>query len=523
MHGRNNEADRIDAANDGCRIWFYVSWFALLYSLSLTGMGYQNGWTPFYYWLRQQQPPRREFKPRGAYKLIRHPVYLSFLGLVWFTPRMTLDHAALTAIWTGYIFYGSFLKDRRLEGFIGESYKRYESEVPGFPLGRWVAATRQTAVAAGRSPVENWRQRIITTLRRGLRRAGWLEVIKPTERERTNHHKSRKRFVLIVLYGIVLLPWIVPAAYRAMQSNANSPLDWVGDDFAPRHQYDQFCSDSISATLVVFGVSLVCQLVTMAMVDLSGGTMTALLVVLPPLVQVLAMAGGIHFVNYYVEASEGAEQSTALSRAFQLAWLPCVLSAVTTAIGLGSLGVSGLVAVRDFAMYAAFGVLITVVILLSSLRGFFQWLWLPRPHSQPAARSRELWSHLGRWQQRNWGWVGDRGVAEDTVAAARAIASDGFGQFAFSCPSPWPVTPIDGANRETCRQLKSSFAPRNHVNPIFCGAKCDTYSPHEPYFRELTCLRRSGFAAMSRTSCVDASRRREASCRWAAADFSDSH
>ena len=116
------------------RVGFYVSWFALLYSLSLTGMGYQNGWTPFYYWLRQQQPPRREFKPRGAYKLIRHPVYLSFLGLVWFTPRMTLDHAALTAIWTGYIFYGSFLKDRRLEGFIGETYKRYESEVPGFPL-----------------------------------------------------------------------------------------------------------------------------------------------------------------------------------------------------------------------------------------------------------------------------------------------------------------------------------------------------------------------------------------------------
>jgi protein-S-isoprenylcysteine O-methyltransferase Ste14 len=115
-------------------VGFYACWGALFYSLSLTGMGYQNGWTPFYYWLRREPPPRREFKPRGAYKLIRHPVYLSFLGLVWFTPRMTLDHAALTAIWTGYIFYGSFLKDRRLERFVGESYKRYESEVPGYPL-----------------------------------------------------------------------------------------------------------------------------------------------------------------------------------------------------------------------------------------------------------------------------------------------------------------------------------------------------------------------------------------------------
>ncbi len=116
------------------RVGFYACWGALFYSLSLTGMGYQNGWTPFYYWIRRQTPPRREFKPRGAYKLIRHPVYLSFLGLVWLTPRMTLDHAALTAIWTAYIFYGSFLKDRRLERFVGERYKQYETKVPGFPL-----------------------------------------------------------------------------------------------------------------------------------------------------------------------------------------------------------------------------------------------------------------------------------------------------------------------------------------------------------------------------------------------------
>ncbi len=113
---------------------FYGCWAALLYSLSLTGLGYQNGWTPFYHWLRGRKPPRREFRPRGAYKLIRHPVYMSFLGLVWLTPRMTLDHAVLTAIWTGYIFYGSFLKDRRLERFIGEPYKDYESKIPGFPL-----------------------------------------------------------------------------------------------------------------------------------------------------------------------------------------------------------------------------------------------------------------------------------------------------------------------------------------------------------------------------------------------------
>jgi len=100
----------------------------------MTGLGYQNGWTPFYHWLRGQKAPRREFKPRGAYKLIRHPVYLSFLGLAWFTPQMTLDHASLTSIWTAYIFYDSSLKDRRLEHFIGQPYREYQRQVPGYPL-----------------------------------------------------------------------------------------------------------------------------------------------------------------------------------------------------------------------------------------------------------------------------------------------------------------------------------------------------------------------------------------------------
>jgi methanethiol S-methyltransferase len=116
------------------RLAFYGSWLALFYSLWLTGLGYQNGWTPFYYWLLQKKEPRREFKPRGAYRLIRHPVYMSFLGLLWFSPQMTLDHMTLTAIWTGYIFYGSYLKDRRLEHFIGEPYRNYSRNVPGYPL-----------------------------------------------------------------------------------------------------------------------------------------------------------------------------------------------------------------------------------------------------------------------------------------------------------------------------------------------------------------------------------------------------
>lgn len=116
----------ITAAFVGC-------WALLLYSLHLTGLGHQTGWTPWWRWVRGLPQERREFHPRGAYSFLRHPVYLSFLGLVWFTPVVTLDRAVLIAIWTAYIFIGSVLKDRRLVFFLGDYYRAYQARVPGYP------------------------------------------------------------------------------------------------------------------------------------------------------------------------------------------------------------------------------------------------------------------------------------------------------------------------------------------------------------------------------------------------------
>ena len=70
----------------------------------------------------------------GAFRSMRHPVYMSFLGLIWFTPVMTLDHAILTAVWTLYIYAGSYFKDRRLMQFIGSPYYEYGRRISGFPL-----------------------------------------------------------------------------------------------------------------------------------------------------------------------------------------------------------------------------------------------------------------------------------------------------------------------------------------------------------------------------------------------------
>jgi len=133
------------------RVAFAASWIGLFYSLSLSGFGYQTGWTQWRYWLRGEPLPRRGLVQRGSYRWLRHPAYLSFLGLIWFTPHMTLDHTLLTGIWTLYIFLGSTLKDRRLEFYLRDDYREYASRVPGYPgmpfgpLARWPKPNVQSA------------------------------------------------------------------------------------------------------------------------------------------------------------------------------------------------------------------------------------------------------------------------------------------------------------------------------------------------------------------------------------------
>lgn len=121
-------------AADLMLVGFYGSWVALLYSISLTGFGYQTGWTQWLHWYRGEKMPRRNFVTRSVYQWLRHPVYLGFLGLIWFTPTMSVDRAVLTGIWTVYVGVGSVLKDQRLLFYLGDSYASYMQKVAGYPM-----------------------------------------------------------------------------------------------------------------------------------------------------------------------------------------------------------------------------------------------------------------------------------------------------------------------------------------------------------------------------------------------------
>ncbi|MCA9103605.1 MAG: MMPL family transporter [Planctomycetales bacterium] len=178
---------------------------------------------------------------------------------------------------------------------------------------------------------------------------------------------------------------------RDAQRLAGPVIDGLSVDRASQQTLDRFavpsalvvfllcwaCLRSLKASAAVFGIALFCQGATLALLHYTGETMSALLVVLPAMIQVLAVAGGIHLTNYYFDSNDGSNAEDAARRALGLGWLPCVLSAGTTAIGMATLMSSGIAPIRSFGLYSSVGVVITTSLLLSILPAVYVF-WPPR-------------------------------------------------------------------------------------------------------------------------------------------------
>ncbi len=88
---------------------------------------------------RPLRPP--EFRERGLYRWVRHPIAASQLLMLWSVGALYADRLLLAGLWTGWILLATTLEDRRLAAEFGPLYADYRRRA-GFLLPRLRLAGR---------------------------------------------------------------------------------------------------------------------------------------------------------------------------------------------------------------------------------------------------------------------------------------------------------------------------------------------------------------------------------------------
>ena len=106
-------------------VFFLLSSSFLINHFELFGLqqGYEN--------LIGKDGAKPTFKEIAYYKIVRHPIYLGFLMIIWATPHMSYSHLALAALMTIYIVIGSAYEEKDLGVVFGQTYADYKKRVPG--------------------------------------------------------------------------------------------------------------------------------------------------------------------------------------------------------------------------------------------------------------------------------------------------------------------------------------------------------------------------------------------------------
>lgn len=108
---------------------YLASWALLLYATFLINHFDLFGLRQVWYALRRQPVPSLKFVTPALYRIVRHPIYVGWLGIFWFTPTMTATHLLMAVGTTIYIIAAVKLEERDLMAAHPE-YAQYRRKVP---------------------------------------------------------------------------------------------------------------------------------------------------------------------------------------------------------------------------------------------------------------------------------------------------------------------------------------------------------------------------------------------------------
>jgi protein-S-isoprenylcysteine O-methyltransferase Ste14 len=136
--------------------WVYAAgWILLLLATFLINHFDLFGLRQVYLRFRGQEYTGLPFRTPGLYRVVRHPIYLSWLCIFWATPRMTIAHLVFALATTAYILIAIQLEERDLIRVYGEAYRRYKQQVPSILPVRFGRETIENPISGLSSSAES--------------------------------------------------------------------------------------------------------------------------------------------------------------------------------------------------------------------------------------------------------------------------------------------------------------------------------------------------------------------------------
>lgn len=123
-----------DLEGEGARLAVYAvyffGWALLLFSTILIDHFDLFGLKQVWLQLRGRKYHSSAFVTPGLYRLVRHPIYLSWALIFWAAPRMTVAHLVFAVATTAYMLVAIQFEERDLIRFYGDAYRRYREQTP---------------------------------------------------------------------------------------------------------------------------------------------------------------------------------------------------------------------------------------------------------------------------------------------------------------------------------------------------------------------------------------------------------
>lgn len=134
--------------------FYFVGWGVLFIATCLIDHFDLFGLRQVWLHLRGKPYTPLKFKTPGFYAHVRHPIYVGWLMIFWFTPTMSMAHLLFAVVTTAYILIAIKWEESDLINALGDTYRDYKARVPALiPFGKRKAKQPADADSASSSVI----------------------------------------------------------------------------------------------------------------------------------------------------------------------------------------------------------------------------------------------------------------------------------------------------------------------------------------------------------------------------------